>query len=148
MLSLRAVEEELIVEKEPLKMPRYQNIFCRKRQARSAENNSIYGLFTMADTFKPTHTDATSGNTFMDHSEILPPSYGAEDGNTLLPPPYYSREDVGNLSADGAFLSSRGRSGTLSKCLKWIAKEMAESTSVPSHRRSKLDVGVRQHEVF
>ncbi|KAL6793791.1 hypothetical protein GGI42DRAFT_345928 [Trichoderma sp. SZMC 28013] len=99
----------------------------------------------MADTFKPTHPDATSDNTFADHSEILPPSYGAEDGNALLPPPYYSRENVGNLSADGAFLSSRARSGTLSKCLKWIVKEMAESTSVPSHRRSKLDVDVRQH---
>ncbi|KAL6693392.1 hypothetical protein J3F84DRAFT_350797 [Trichoderma pleuroticola] len=90
----------------------------------------------MADTLKPTHPDATSGNTFTDHSEMLPPRYGAEDGNTLLPPPYYSRENVGHLSADGALLSSRGRSGTLSKCLKWFAKEMAESASVPSHRRN------------
>lgn len=102
----------------------------------------------MADTFKSTHANVTSENTFMDNNEVLPPSYGAEDTNALLPPPYYSQENVGDLRADDAFLSSRGTSGTLSKCWKWIAKEMSTSTSVPSHRRSKLNTNEEAQNVF
>ncbi|KAL7929721.1 hypothetical protein V8C35DRAFT_314633 [Trichoderma chlorosporum] len=113
-------------------MPRYHTIFSWKKKSRSSEKH----LLTMADTLNSTHADVTSDTTLTDPGEISPPSYGAEDGNALLPPPYYSRENVEALRADDAFLSSRGRSGTLSKCWKWIAEEVASSTSVPSHRRN------------
>ncbi|KAL7794303.1 hypothetical protein V8C37DRAFT_377170 [Trichoderma ceciliae] len=97
----------------------------------------------MADTCKSTRIQVTSNNIPMNtDDERSPPSYGAEDQSSLLPPPYHSLEDDYSITNDtiirsnGPFSTSRGRSGTLSKCWKWIAKEMTSSTNPPSHRRN------------
>lgn len=80
----------------------------------------------------------------MDHNdEHLPPQYVEEHQNALLPPPYHSRENDylipndGIIRFDDPFSASRARSGTLSKCLKWFAKEMTSSSNAPPHRRSE-----------
>ncbi|KAL6864606.1 hypothetical protein J3F83DRAFT_742405 [Trichoderma novae-zelandiae] len=79
----------------------------------------------------------------MDNSGDLPPSYGSHRQHALLPPPYYSQEYDHVAAADGTwwpaagiFSSGRGRSGTLLRCWRWIAKEMASSTGVSSDGRN------------
>ncbi|KAL6877683.1 hypothetical protein HDV57DRAFT_500259 [Trichoderma longibrachiatum] len=78
----------------------------------------------------------------MDNSGDSPPSYGTHHQHALLPSPYYSQENahVGAVgltwTADGVFSSGRGRSSTLSRCWRWIAKELTLSTGVLSDGRN------------
>ncbi|TFA98414.1 hypothetical protein CCMA1212_009846 [Trichoderma ghanense] len=77
----------------------------------------------------------------MDNGVDSPPSYGSHQ-HALLPPPYYSQEHdpvaaaEERWRADGIFSPGTGRSGTLSRCWRWIAKELAASTRLSSDGRN------------